>query len=231
MSRKEALVIFAKAPLPGQVKTRLIGTLSPEEAAELQVCFLRDTFAAMQEVQEERENLSLVLCYTPVDEIEAFEAADLDGCLLLAQTGNDLGERLKNCCADLFQFGFSSIVIIGADSPTLPAEIILESFDQLENEAEVVMGPASDGGYYLIGLNSLHAGLFANINWSKPTVFAETIAAIQTLKLKFATLLIWDDIDTPEDLKILQSQINQQAVNPRATAKFLKKLAKTAKPF
>ena len=231
MNHKEALVIFAKAPLPGQVKTRLIGTISPEEAAELYICFLRDTFATMQEVQEEREHVSLVLCYAPADEIEAFEAADLDGCLLLAQTGDDLGERLKNCCADLFQFGFNSVVIIGADSPTLPTEIILDAFTQLDHNIDAVVGPASDGGYYLIGIKSMHEKLFANINWSESSVFADTITALQSLHLQFKTLPIWDDIDTPQDLAKLQTQISQEIVSPRATSKFLKKLSRSAKPL
>ena len=90
LTMKEALVVFAKAPIAGQVKTRLIGALTAEEVAQLYVCFLRDTFATMEVVQEERENLSLVLCFTPADEIEAFESADLDGCLMMAQHGDEL---------------------------------------------------------------------------------------------------------------------------------------------
>src|SRR5438128_6274537 len=149
---KEVLVILAKAPLVGQVKTRLIGTLTAEQATELYVCFLRDTFAVMEAVQEEREQLSLALCYTPAEELEAFEVADFDGCMLLSQRGNDLGERLQNCFVDLFELGFGAIVVIGADSPTLPEELIHEAFERLLVPGQIVIGPAKDEGFYLIGM-------------------------------------------------------------------------------
>src|SRR5919197_1463340 len=124
---KEVLVLMAKAPREGQVKTRLIGALSPAEVTELYLSFLRDTFALMEEVQAERESLALALCYTPDGEEEAFEAVERKGSLMLAQRGEDLGERLPNCFMDFFELGFDSVAIIGADTPTLPADYLLEA--------------------------------------------------------------------------------------------------------
>lgn len=221
---KEALVVFAKAPIVGQVKTRLIGALTPEQATELYVCFLQDTFATMEAVQEEREQLSLVLCYTPADDIEAFEAADLDGCLLLAQRGQDLGERLHNCCADLLTAGFHAIVILGADSPTLPEEIVSEAFEQLAQQPSIVIGPSTDGGYYLIGLNRLYPELFAHIEWSSETVLAQTQTRAADLNLSISLLPEWHDVDTPADLKTLQQRITSGAAAPPKTSRYLKKL-------
>lgn len=221
---KEALVVFAKAPVVGQVKTRLIGALTPEEATELYVCFLQDTFAVMEAVQEEREQLSLVLCYTPADEIEAFEAADLEGCLMLAQRGQELGERLHNCLADLFDAGFHSIVILGADCPTLPDEIVVEAFVQLATQPSIVIGPSADGGYYLIGLNQLYPELFARIDWGSETVFAQTEARATALNLSVSRLPEWNDVDTPSDLENLKQLIVTGTVAPPKTSKYLKKL-------
>lgn len=221
---KEALVIFAKAPVVGQVKTRLMSAFTPEQATELYVCFLQDSFAIMETVQIEREELSLVLCYTPADEIEAFEAADLDGCLLLGQRGQDLGERLHNCCADLLAAGFQSVVIIGADSPTLPDEIVTEAFARLAEDETIVVGPSNDGGYYLIGLQHLQAGLFEQIDWGSENVLAQTQARAAALNLGISLLPEWSDIDTPEDIENLQRQLAANEVEAPRTAKYLKKL-------
>ncbi len=221
---KEALVVFAKAPIMGQVKTRLIGALTSEQATELYVCFLQDTFAMMEAVQDEREQLSLVLCYTPADELEAFEAADLDGCLMLAQHGQDLGERLQNCFADLFAAGFHSIVILGADSPTLPDEIVVEAFDRLTEPGAVVIGPSTDGGYYLVGLNQSQPELFRQIKWGSETVLAQTQTRAAELKLSISLLPEWSDVDTPADLTTIQEQIAAGEAAPPKTTKYLKKL-------
>src|SRR2546428_6050513 len=125
---KEALVVIAKAPREGEAKTRLLSALSPEEARRLYVAFLSDTFALMEDVREEREGLSLALCYTPEGEEEAFEEVEREGSLMIPQRGENLGERLTNCFADLFALGFESVVVIGADSPTLPARYVFDAF-------------------------------------------------------------------------------------------------------
>src|SRR5262245_19750983 len=120
---------MAKAPREGEVKTRLLGALGPADTLELYINFLRDTFALMEEVWVDRETVSLVLCYTPESELEAFECVEREGSMMLAQRGGDLGERLRNCFADLFESGFDSVVVIGADSPTLPVDHLVEAFE------------------------------------------------------------------------------------------------------
>src|SRR5262245_11578886 len=151
---------MAKAPREGEVKTRLSGALNPEEAKRLYVAFLSDTFALMEEVMEEREALSLALCYTPEGEEEAFEEVEREGSLMIPQRGENLGERLTNCFADLFALGFESVVVIGADSPTLPGESVFDAFECFETDDDVVNGPAGDGGYFLVGMGKLQVGIF-----------------------------------------------------------------------
>ena len=226
---KKAIVVFAKAPIAGQVKTRLIGTLTAEEAKDLYICFLKDTFEFLEELLEEFEDeddeVSLVLCFTPADELEAFEAADLNGCLLLAQSGHNLGERMKNCFADLFKLKFQSVIIIGADTPTLPAEFISEAFTILtEDKNAVTIGPTLDGGYYLIGMNSPHPALFENINWSTDQVMHQTRQQAETNNLKLSLLPEWFDVDSPDDLERLKLNILAKEAESYYTKRFLKKL-------
>lgn len=223
---KEALVIFAKAPIPGQVKTRLIGTLTAEQAMELYVCFLKDTFALMEEVQEEREYLSLILCYSPPEELEAFEVVDLDGCLMLAQRGGDLGERLQNCFIDLAELGFTATVIIGADSPSLPPEIIIEAFEHLEKRKPIVVGPATDGGFYLIGMDKVHPQILEKMDWDTENTLSQLKNRAGHSKFEITLLPEWYDVDTPADIEHLRLEIKAEKINPKNTGRYLRKTLK-----
>jgi rSAM/selenodomain-associated transferase 1 len=220
---KEAIVLMAKAPLPGEVKTRLIGALSVEEATELYVNFLADTFAIMEEVRAERENLSLVLSYTPDGREEAFESVEREGSLMIAQRGNGLGERLKNCFADLFQSGFDSVVVIGGDSPTLPSDFLIEAFDSLKNPRDLVIGPAEDEGYYLIGMRSLDQRIFEDIPWGSAGVLSKTKEKAGELGFNLQLLPVWYDVDTPQELDRLKEELRNNRDSANYTRRFLKK--------
>ncbi len=214
---KEALVVMAKAPLEGQVKTRLIGALGAEKATELYVAFLSDTFAVMEEVRDELEaeaeeadadyTFSIVLNYTPEGEAEAFERVEREGSLMIPQRGDTLGERIHNCFEDLFAAGYESVVVIGADSPTLPGEYLLDAFDALEDDQTAVLGPTEDGGYYLIGLRRLHGQLFTSIPWSTNQVLAETQKRANEAGVKIVLLPAWYDVDTPAELEQLRREL------------------------
>jgi rSAM/selenodomain-associated transferase 1 len=226
---KEALVLMAKAPIEGQVKTRLIGTLTAEDAKQLYVAFLSDTFALMEAVMEEREELSLALCYTPEGEEEAFEDVEREGCLMIPQRGGDLGERLTNCFADVFAHGFDSVIAIGGDSPTLPEEMIEEAFDSLETENDVVVVPAEDDGYCLIGMRRLHKQIFENIPWSTGEVMAVTEARAKEAGIGLIVGPAWYDVDTPEELERLKQELAETKGMAKFTRRVLKELAKKAK--
>ena len=217
---------MAKAPIAGQVKTRLIGALSAEDAADLYAAFLSDTFAVMEESAYERATVRLVLCYTPAGEEEAFEKVEREGSLMLAQRGDTLGERLENCFADLFEHGFNSVVIIGGDSPALPVENLLTAFDSLTDAGQIVLGPAADDGYYLIGMRQLHPRVLEDIPWSTNEVLAVTRRRIQEAKLNLIELPVCYDVDTPEELQRLRQELKERKDLARFTRRCLKEIAK-----
>jgi rSAM/selenodomain-associated transferase 1 len=223
---KEALVVMAKAPREGEVKTRLFGALSSEEARRLYVAFLSDTFALIEEVAEARENLTLALCYTPEGEEEAFEEVEREGSLMILQRGDDLGERLINCFSDLFALGFEAIVVIGADSPTLPGEYLFDAFESFETDDDVVIGPARDGGYYLVGMRKLHRRIFEDIPWGSAGALEATIARAREAELDLVLLPEWHDVDTVEDFEQLIRELEENKDVARFTRRFLKEMAK-----
>ena len=231
---KEALVVMAKAPLAGQVKTRLSGgtlaglphPLNAEDAADLYAAFLSDTFATLEELADERDTLRLVLAYTPVGAEEAFEKVEREGSLMLAQRGADLGERLANCFSDLGEMGYERVVVIGGDSPTLPFEILEHAFDALNDAQTVTLGPTEDGGYYLIGACQLRAALFDGIAWSTPSVLTQTRERIAAAHLTLIELPAWYDVDEPEDLARLQAEMQADKDLAYYTRRCLKALAR-----
>ncbi len=223
---KEALVVMAKAPREGEVKTRLLGALSPAEARRLYVTFLSDTFALMEDVREEREGLSLALCYTPEGEEEAFEEVEREGSLMVLQRGENLGERLTNCFADLFALGFESVVVIGADSPTLPGECVFDAFECFETDDDVVIGPTEDGGYYLVGMRKLHKRIFEDIAWGGAGVLDATIERAREAGLNLVLLPEWRDVDTTEDFERLKLELEENRDLAKFTRNFLEELAK-----
>jgi rSAM/selenodomain-associated transferase 1 len=222
---KEALVVIAKAPRGGKVKTRLLGALSPEELRRLYVAFLSDTFALMEDVKEEREDLTLALCYTPEGEEEAFEEVEREGSLMIPQRGENLGERLANCFADLFALGFESVAVIGADSPTLPGEYVFDAFECFETDDDVVVGPAYDGGYYLVGMRKLHGRIFEDIAWGGAAVMGATMDRAREAELNLVLLPEWYDVDTPEDFERLKRELEENKGAAKFTRRFLKELA------
>ena len=225
---KEALVLLAKAPLPHQVKTRLIGTLTAEDAADLYAAFLSDTFALMEEVAAEREAARLVLCYTPAGEEEAFEKVEREGSLMLLQRGTTLGERLQNCFADLFELGYTSVVILGGDSPTLPGENVWAAFESLTNDNQVVIGPTEDAGYYLIGMRALHQTLLQDTPWSTKEVLAGLRAHAPDAKLELIELPAWYEVDTAEELERLRQELKERKDPGYYSRRCLKEIAKRA---
>ncbi|MDQ3009934.1 MAG: TIGR04282 family arsenosugar biosynthesis glycosyltransferase [Acidobacteriota bacterium] len=219
---KEALVLMAKAPIEGQVKTRLIGALTAADAKQLYVAFLSDTFALMEAIMEERDDLSLILCYTPEGTEEAFEEVEREGCLMIAQRGDDLGERLINCFADVFARSYDVVIAIGGDSPTLPEGMIHEAFDSLENDDEVVVVPAEDEGYCLIGMRKLHQPIFQDIPWGTSGVMAATEAQAKKVGLSLIVGPTWYDVDTPEELERLKEELKTDKEAASFTRRFLK---------
>lgn len=190
-----ALAMMTKAPQAGRVKTRLTPPLSSEEAAALNVCFLRDTAAAISRTANKKKARGIAV-YTPVGAEAAYTGILPEAFQLVPQRGDAFGDRLAAATEDLLQLGFTSLCLIDSDSPTVPDEAFSQAVDFLASDADsVVLGPSDDGGYYLIGLKKLHRRLFERIDWSTDRVLEQTIAAAREIGLSVHLLQTWYDVD------------------------------------
>ncbi len=195
--KKLLLVIVAKAPIPGMVKTRFYSDLTPEAATDLYCCFLQDKIIEMGSLK----GIDLAIAYTPDDSEAYFTAFSSYGFSLFPQKGNDLGERLNNIFVKKSVEGYDVITVVDSDSPDLPKSIVQESFEWLTSGwTEAVFGPCSDGGYYLVGLRKPHPELFRDIPWSTATVMQKTLETAKKNSIKTKLLRYWNDLDTFEDL-------------------------------
>ena len=218
---------MTKAPAAGKVKTRLTTLLTAEEAAELNCCFIRDIASTIVDAEPHASGIG---CFTPAASAKFYRKLLPDSFGLLAQRGKDLSERLINVIEDLLHLGFSSVCLIGSDSPTLPRSVLLEAIGILDDCRDcVVLGPSEDGGYYLLGLKRSHSDLFAGIDWSTNRVFEQTLERAAKLGLPVHLLKCHYDVDTPDNLRRLYSELFDatrslnRSVAP-ATARFLRQL-------
>lgn len=201
-----ALGIMCKAPRPGVTKTRLARVLGPERAAALSGCFLRDVAAGIAGLPAELGGRGYGV-YAPAGTEDELRALLPAGFGLLLQEGGDLGAALAGAVRALIgPFGHSGAILINADSPSLPPELLVRAIEALRAPGDrVVLGPASDGGYVLIGLKAEHPELFAGIPWSTPGVYAATRA--RAADLPVAELPMWYDIDDADTFAILEAEL------------------------
>ena len=221
-----ALVIFAKWPLPGQVKTRLCPPLQPDQAAELARCFLLDTVERVSRLEE----VQVWVAFAPADSEPRFRALLPASVRYLPQRGNDLGERELNIFVDLFEKAATRVAIMGSDIPSVPLAYLRSAFDLLESPGcDAVLGPSRDGGYYCIGAQAGHSALpalFENIEWSTERVMAQTLRQARLHNLKVSLIPRWYDVDTVEDMRKLAEQLMEAPHKEDAprTRNFLKRL-------
>jgi hypothetical protein len=202
-----ALAVMAKAPRPGKVKTRLAPPLTLEQAAAINICFLRDTTENIAAAAASG-GATGILSYTPIGDEALFDNLLPAEFALIRQRGDGFGERLLTTAGDLLACGYSGVCLIDSDSPTVPAAAFEQAVAELERPGDrVVLGPSYDGGYYLIGLKRVHSSLFENINWSTATVFAETILAAKAADLETVILPLWYDVDDAATLDILTGEL------------------------
>lgn len=192
-----AVFVMAKQPLPGKCKTRLARHLSPKRACLLQEAFLRDTVDFIRETPVGGH----FLCYWPPEARDWF-ASTFVGIDLLQQPAEDLGWSLIKAFEQVCRLGYGVAVALGADTPDLPPGVIESAVDALE-EYDMAIGPAVDGGYYLIGLKEPAPELFRRIDWGTQEVLAQTYARASELGLRVATLDTWYDIDEIEQVRRL----------------------------
>src|SRR5215468_5072105 len=224
-----ALAVMTKAPQAGRVKTRLVPPLTPEQAAELNKCFLRDTaaavvracsrrpadtLAAMQLKQDNTSHSEVgtaacgIAVYTPVGAESAYTDILPADFSLLPQRGDKFGERLYFAVKDLFKCGFDSVCLIDSDSPTVPAENFVEAVGLLSgSDDRVVLGPSNDGGYYLIGAKKPHRHLFEQIDWSTERVLKQTMQRATEIGVEVKLLPTGFDVDDEGSLRRLSIEL------------------------
>jgi uncharacterized protein len=246
-----ALAVMTKAPQAGRVKTRLVPPLTPEEAAELNECFLRDTVAVIsnvccrrpmgdvEEVKSRHQGGAShseaaavgrgVAVYTPVGSEQSYADILPADFFLLPQRGDGFGERLYFATEDLFKCGFESVCLIDSDSPTVPAANFHQAIELLASpDDRIVLGPSDDGGYYLIGLKKPHRELFEEIDWSTERVLTQTIQRATAIGLEVKLLPAGYDVDDGAGLRQLRDELLGEnatdAVAPN-TRKFIASIA------
>lgn len=223
-----ALVIYAKAPVPGQVKTRLSPALTEDEAATLHGSFVLDTL--------ERTNAAVSKFKLPVDRFLACAPSSghvffrimeaRHGVTLLDQQGEDLGARMHHTFDSLFAQGYQRVCLVGADVPSLPLTHYRDAVEALTRH-DLVIGPASDGGYYLIGLTKPRADLFIDMPWSTDRVMVLTQQRAAAAGLKIALLPAWSDVDTIDDLQALIDESAADKKRPKQERVFSMRTAGT----
>ena len=211
-----ALIIFAKAPIPGQVKTRLCPPLTPDEAATLHGSFVLDTL--------ERTQTAIAKLKLPIDRYLACAPStthvffrimeERHGVNVIDQIGEDLGARMNQAFETIFSRGYQHAFIIGTDVPTLPLDHLKQALTLLENH-DLILGPAVDGGYYLIGLKRTTPELFTGIPWSTDQVLRLTQEKAAAIGLKTALLASWRDVDTLADLQALSEACHAESKKPK----------------
>jgi uncharacterized protein len=186
------LIIFTRYPIPGQAKTRLIPALGPDGAADLQRRMTRQT---IDTAQQTAHPIQIQFCGGTIAQMSTW-LGDHD---YQPQGEGDLGDRMDRAFDQGFKSGHDRVVIIGTDCPGIDRTILNQAFTALESQ-DLVLGPAADGGYYLIGLRRRIPELFSAIAWSTETVRAKTLEIAMALNLTYALLPERSDIDRPEDL-------------------------------
>lgn len=197
------LVVVTKAPIPGRVKTRLTPPLSAAEAAQVARALLEDTLSRVGRIPHTR----LVVAVEPPEAVP-FMRRIAPGAEVVPQAAGDLGARMSAIVADRFARGASAVILIGSDHPILARAEIDQAVSWLQDGGDhLAIGPAEDGGYYLIGLTRPHPELFSRIPWSGPTVLQETLARARGANLQVLRLSAGRDVDTIEDLVRLQHEL------------------------
>jgi len=203
-----AVAILCKTPEPGRSKTRLSPPLHPEECAGISACFIRDLATTIGRLAAEGDVTGYAV-YTPVGTEARLRELIPASFEILPQRGDGFGERLLHGTADLLE-RHRGAILVNSDSPTLPLSILRAAVDAVKAGDQVVLSPAHDGGYTLIGLSRLNAGLFDDIPWSTPAVHRLTVERAAQLGLPVVNVPGWYDVDDAASLRLLEQEFSGQ---------------------
>jgi rSAM/selenodomain-associated transferase 1 len=211
--RDVRIVVMAKHPAPGHVKTRLAAAVGAERAAALQTAFVLDLAARLAGA-----GFAATWAYWPP---EAPFPSLVPGCATVVQRGADLGARMANAAADVGGPGGAGVVLLGADVPHVDLAAVATACRLVRRGADVVIGPTEDGGYYLLGLRRVRPELFAAMPWGSDTVYAETLARCDALGVRPRLVAPAFDVDEPADLTRLAASIATGAIELPRTREVL----------
>ena len=198
---KSAIILFVRNPELGKVKTRLAREIGDELALKVYTQLLEHTHAITCDLACDK-----YVFYT--DSISQTDIWNEKNYFKRLQTGNDLGEKMQQAFQALFNTGYDKVVIIGSDCPGLTSQLIESAFD-LMDAAKVVLGPAADGGYYLLGMTIMIEDLFKNKHWSTSSVLKDSIDNLTQQQMQYSILTVLRDIDTKEDLVQLNYKVSE----------------------
>jgi rSAM/selenodomain-associated transferase 1 len=211
----EELAIFAKYWEPARVKTRLAAAIGAEAASQVSLAFLIALLRRLADSAPRR-----VVAFTPAERRDEFARLAGDAWSLQAQGDGDLGARLDRYFTAAFRRGVERAVVIGSDSPTVPASYLARAFELLR-ERPVVLGPTMDGGYYLVGAAQRVPPIFSGIDWGSTAVWQQTIQHLQQAGCPFAELPEWYDVDEVDALARLRRELQSQSLGDSPLAELL----------
>jgi rSAM/selenodomain-associated transferase 1 len=198
----KGLIIFAREPLLGRVKTRLAASIGDQAAAELYETMLQDVLKTARQLSDVE-----TVVFWACEDASLLRLAEKYRCNSRLQSPGDLGQRMQAAFEEMSANGCDVCCIVGSDAPDLPISYILETYQLLAGQqTDVVFGPCRDGGYYLLGLRQVWSKLFTNIPWSSAVVLEQSLTAARDSGLSTALLPEWQDIDTLEDLHAFQER-------------------------
>jgi hypothetical protein len=206
-TRTAAIGIMCKAPQPGRAKTRLAARIGAVSAAKLSECFLRDVAAAIDSLPDNLGRKGYGV-YAPAGTEPELKRLFPSSFSLLLQVDAEFGNVLHGAVRDLLVIGHDCAVLVNGDSPTLPPALLAAAVETMRQDGDrMVLGPASDGGYYLIGLKRPHRRLFEEIAWGTDAVAEQTLERASEIGLETVTLPEWYDVDDAETLGWLRSEL------------------------
>jgi rSAM/selenodomain-associated transferase 1 len=214
---KNCVLFFVKYPAPGRVKTRLAEQIGQDASADLYRNFVTDILATLKSL-----DVNFKIVFAPPDSQDQFQQWLGKECAYIPQVGQDLGQRMKNAFLQAFNEGFKDVVVIGSDSPDLPKKYLELAFTALDTN-DVVIGPSSDGGYYLTGFTreAFLPEAFERISWSSNKVFEQTINILKRYSQSLYLLPQWHDVDTLADLESFLQRNENSAFSKSVTMYYL----------
>ena len=198
--KNKAVILFARDLILGQVKTRLSSLFDDETILRLYTCFVEDSLEKIRQV----DNADCFVGISPSNLSGFFNGIEDSDTRLFIQQGKDLGDKMRQAFVDRFSDGYKKVVIIGSDSPSLPVSYINQA---LNSDKDLMLGPSTDGGYYLIAMTGKVSEVFDDIAWGTEQVLDETLNRVKKAGVSLELLPVWYDVDFPEDLKFLKTHL------------------------